>query len=198
MNNPKFPVADRFWSGNITSYALKIFAGLPAGTEYLTFIAGGALRSFYDDTPVKDIDLFFRSEDDFQLALQSFRRAPEFTEDDVPNGPRTPTFRREGWPPFNLIGFRFNNSLSALVASFDFTCCAIGAEKTASFDAYVCLHSKQRNDACSRVLRFCVPQNYERTIKRVERYVSYGYQYSGGFAERLEACKNIPPSREDY
>lgn len=42
------------------------------------FIAGGCFKNLFNNEPIKDIDMFFKSEDDFNKAVKYFNRSDDF------------------------------------------------------------------------------------------------------------------------
>lgn len=174
-----------------TAYARNIYAALPAGLSLLAYIGGGCFRSLYDHSPVKDVDLFFGSYEDFQCACDFFTRDPRFTElQSGCNGGRI--FSDGVNPPYNLVGFRFHKSATDLMRDFDFTCVTCVAEVVAPDEIEITQGTCFASDATSKTLRFNKVQNHARAVKRVARYESYGYTRARGFAFHLARSVFIP------
>lgn len=173
-------------------YALSIFNLLPPGVEALAFIGGGCFRSLYDGTKVKDIDLFFSSYDNFTAASRLFESDPRFTEqsENCLNGGRI--FTDGVNPPYNLVGFRFHKDTASLMADFDFTCVTCAAEMVEPGVVVVSCGPRFVEDATSKTLRFHKVQNFARSSKRVERYVSYGYTRALSITSDLLRSHFIP------
>ena len=176
---------------NPNQYALSIFAVLPPGVDALAFIAGGCFRALYDKTEVKDIDLFFASYSDYQLALQFFAHDMRFTELESPtSGARI--FTDGVRPPFNLVGFRFPPNLRELVMGFDFTAVTCGAEMTEPGVVDVIEGPLFYPDATNKILRFNKVQNHDRAVKRVARYEEYGYTLAASMRFDMLRSRLIP------
>lgn len=182
----------------IPEYVREVFRSAPAGVDVLAMLAGGALRAFFDGTPVKDYDLFFCSMDDYDTARWLFTRDPRFFEPgSVETPPNTRVFRdattgRE----WNLVGFDFQPTLGALVMGFDFTCCAMAAEiVSADGSVEFCAAEHAVEDALRKVLRPQTKKPLPRTIARIRRYRRYGYRLARPFFRAWAAC---PEGRGGY
>jgi hypothetical protein len=182
---------------DISAYAKSIYDLMPPGMSALAYLAGGCFRSFYDRTPVKDYDLFFASYADWSLAVTFFRMSEEFTEITQDGEGQFPSFQREGHPPFNVIGFRFQRGTQALARSFDFTCCQFAAEMVDPETCEVFSTALAESDAASKTLRIANHQHIDRVIRRARKYVeTYGYTTAPGWATDLDICRNTPRGEE--
>lgn len=187
----------------LTQFIRDTFAGMPAAVRPLAMLAGGALRAQFDGTEVKDRDLFFRNDADYQTAYkafldESFGDNAVFEIHMVDSAERYPAFvRKDDGRVYQLIGLYFHERPTLLAQSFDFRCCAMVAWEV--FCTPVCPHGCPAK--CSEFELFCAPgstqdaellqlvpqvrQSDERIEKRVARYAQRGYRKCDGFAERL-------------
>ena len=182
--------------GTLQLYALSIFEKLPQAIRYTAMLGGGCFRSFYDFTPVKDYDLFFRSAQAWKDACSMLRDHPSFTELTKPGEEMYPSFRCGDDKPFNLIGFRFHDSPMSLYRSFDFVCCAFSAAYYGFPEGQpveVFQHPHAAYDAAHRRLNFQNLQNLARVERRRDRYVNdYGYEVTEEFKRQLPSCAHVP------
>jgi hypothetical protein len=104
-------------------YIAGILNELPRNVRDKAILAGGAIRAFYDRTPVKDYDLFFRSFGDFLVTLIAVLRAGWRLEKWAG---RTFYMRAPSGKLFNLVGFNFGTP-EWQVKRFDLSCCSFAA-----------------------------------------------------------------------
>lgn len=184
---------------NLREYITHIYRAAPAGISLLAFVAGGALRSYFDGTDVKDYDLFFARAGDWELACKWFRSDDWFEEITAAGEELYPSFKRVGYPPFNLIGFRFYPTVRALASSFDFRCCAMAAEMVEPGEIEVFIHHMADADARERVLVILNRQPQARVTRRSDRYIrNYGYRKGLSFDSEFHACRHIHGSAGGY
>ncbi|WP_285401040.1 hypothetical protein [Luteibacter sp. ME-Dv--P-043b] len=184
-------------SRSLESYADSIFRLMPCGVAYYAMLAGGCFRSFYDNTPVKDYDLFFSSHMDWEAAVAAFRDDPDFIETTKPGEGGYPSFVDKHGVPFNVIGFRFHTCLSVLAESFDFRCCAMAAWLASEESVVVYAVPGAVEDATSKVLNFQKHQHIDRTSRRAGKYIdTYGYAPGPGWQAGLDICRNTPRGEE--
>lgn len=165
-------------TNTITAHAGAILGVLPAFARSNAILAGGALRAYFDKTPIKDCDLFFRTHEDFLDVCAELSEHPLFTEVDCPNGTRT--FHHLNGHIFNLIGFHFATPVDH-VQAFDFRCCQMAAWFD-SRDA-IQFHAEPEAifDAEAKVITVMNNNGEDRTVSRVERYIDgYGYKLHDG------------------
>lgn len=174
------------------TYALNIYLKAPRGVPKLAFIGGGCFRSYYDGTPVKDYDLFFRSYEDWLAACEMFRSDERFTETTREGEQTYPSFQSPGDPPFNLIGFRFYPTATDLRMSFDFTCVATVAATCPAYGVSIHQHPNAAYDASNRRLEFQNLQHIDRVKRRMARYEDYGYVPTADFIDKLPLCRDVP------
>lgn len=150
---------------------------LPEPVRRIGIIGGGALRSYFDGTPIKDVDVFFRTPEDFVSAKAEFDFDGRWIL--VPcnkNGSsRFPTYEHVvTGMKVNLVGFRFGTP-EELAKSFDFTCVSMvtwleGNEVRGEALGNAALHASSKFLAVNRL------DSLKRLEKRVAHYVDdYGY-----------------------
>lgn len=152
----------------------RVTSGIPTFLRNLlvtnaVWIAGGALRSSFDKTPVADFDLFFRSSryvDRVEAALKAFGAKQVFK---CPEG-KLQSFVI-GSAKIQLITPRFYTTVFDLVGSFDFTVCQF------AFDGeYVTLGRDGLHDAKYKRLRVQKLEYPVATLNRIGKY-RYGKGY---------------------
>jgi len=158
----------------VIHHAVKLFRMLPEDMREYTFIAGGSLRAYYDKTTIKDIDCFFRSREDYEAACIEISTSPQFTL--TRGSDRFLEYRRENGVLINLVGFVFGEPC-AHIERFDFRCCQMVAYYGEDDGrARVETTEDALDDARARLLYIQNNNGTERTLKRIERYLSnYGY-----------------------
>lgn len=158
-------------------YAESILRKLPASVQTLPILGGGALRAYFDGTPVKDYDLFFRSHEDFAAVEAAFRNDFGFFPSASNNGALT-FYDRDG-NEWNLIGFAFGDETEHF-NRFDFRCCAMVAWLTPEGTACFASDTYAIQDAETKALYVRNNNGTERTLRRIARYVEvYGYALVG-------------------
>lgn len=167
----------------VHEYVDDILCILPPSVRSIAIVGGGALRSFFDNTDVKDFDLFFRTHEDWLMAVEAMTNDP-LCVGDMEN-PAFPTFTYRSRPPFNLIGFRHKEP-EDLMNSFDFLCCCMVAFKKDGGDIEFLSAPHALSDATHKQLSLNKPQPIRRLLKRTSRYVAkYGYQITDQYVATL-------------
>lgn len=91
--------------------------------EYMSghkgFIAGGCFRSIFTDSPVKDIDIFFETEEDMKQAEIYYRDNPEY--EPYYTNDRVVAFRKIGKKMFIELVKGIYGNPEEVIRSFDFT-----------------------------------------------------------------------------
>lgn len=181
-----YPVALHF-GPSIDEYVREIIDRLPAEVRPLAVLGGGALRSFFDSTPVKDYDIFFRTHEDYLTACAAMLAAGYGeSEDSIRNAPSYVV--RPGVPPYNFIGFR-HESPRALAESFDFTCCCmvayLDADRPNEGITFIAVENA-RLHANGKELHINRVRPTKRLLKRTARYVEkYSYRITDEFVARF-------------
>lgn len=163
-------------------HAAALLSRLPS---YLLvgFVAGGALRSHFDGTEVKDIDVFFHSEDDWQFAVAQAAGDPSMQY--VSDVGRTVYYMRDG-VQINLVGFAFG-SPAATIERFDFRCCrmAVWIDEFTKAPTWV-MDDLAAVDAVKRRLVVLQNNGAERTERRIQHYIDdYGYRLDLSWTDHL-------------
>jgi hypothetical protein len=167
----------------IEEFVRKVTSTVPHFVGSSAIIAGGCLRTFFDGTSIKDIDLFFPCYGIYVVAKKEMEDSPDWELVDGLDSEASskyPSYRYKVDPTFpvvNLIGFRFGGTIKEVVSTFDIRCCAMGAsvqpDDTVLFDQV----PGATADAAQRLITIINPQPWVRTKKRVTKYRDeYGYR----------------------
>lgn len=174
---------------SISEWIEELYRLVPERARHLAIIGGGALRSFFDHTFIKDIDLFFRSTSDLQDAIVAFKQAGAI-ERDAPLG--TYLYYYNG-VALNLVGFHFVSDIEDAAEKFDFRCVCMAASYSAAGEVAFHAIPGAIDDAVDKVLNFQTMQRTNRVAKRLRRYVDgLGYVPSEEFILALPRCAVIP------
>lgn len=141
--------------------------------ELGAFIGGGCFLSIIEGREIKDVDIFFRSEEDSERLISWFD-GKLLIEETLYNNPTAMMVKLVGLEaPINIVKKRFFHSIQAMFDDFDFTCTMIG------FD---CESGEMRMGAgfgrsvAEKVLYFNHLNKYPLTsLKRVLKYQNRGY-----------------------
>lgn len=166
------------------NYVRGLFADLPL---YLRtgFIAGGALRAHFDGTPVKDIDVFFRTEAMFKDAVAD--ALADLTMDFVETRGRTYVFHHMSGREVNLIGFGFC-SMEETIDRFDFRCCRMAACLLDDDHVLYAMDDDAAVDATKRRLVVLQNNGDARTERRIRHYIDdYGYSIDLSVTDHLDS-----------
>lgn len=178
---------------DLYAFARYAAAIAPAGLLKLGILAGGAPRTVFDGTKVKDFDVFFRSNSDYNEACWMFFESGDFTI--VSLSPTQAVFRSSvNGTEWNLIGFDFVLGPNDLIETFDFTCCAMALMVDRDHVQFYA-HPAAIRDAMEKVLRPLTQKSLVRTRARMRRYRSYGYRKVSQFFRQWAAS---PPGRGGY
>lgn len=175
----------------IEEHAKALLEPLPRVIRYTAILGGGALRAFYDGTPIHDVDLFFRSKVEYDAAVFELRIIG-WAEEVSPNG--VTNFRAPSGLLYSLIGFDFCAPLEQL-SRFDFRCCQhIAGWISSAMDEPVVLSAPGAAEEARCKLLYVVNNNgTERTLRRIRHYVEdYGYELHPG-QEEAEPEEDVPP-----
>lgn len=136
------------------------------------WVAGGALRGFFEDGYVKsDIDLWFRNEDDLVGATKSIQKNTDaekvYESDRVLRLTSSKT-------KFDLVK-RYYNSMEECISQFDFTvcCCAVDHEDVKHHEDYFIDMATKR----LIINNIIMPLS---TLRRVQKYTRRGYRICDG------------------
>lgn len=177
----------------IVEHAKALLEPLPRAIRYTAILGGGALRAFYDGTPIHDVDLFFRSRAEYDAAVFELRRIG-WTAEVSPRG--VTNFRSPSGLLYSLIGFGFGAPLEHLTR-FDFRCCQhIAGWISSATDEPVVLSAPGAAEEARCKLLYVVNNNgTERTLRRIRHYVEdYGYELHPGQEEaEPEEEEDVPP-----
>lgn len=155
-------------------YAKALFSAfLPPGIRQTGIVAGGALRAYFDKTETKDIDVFFRCEEDFLAAAAEMDRWDRYVR--LPDAGRTTLYLdKQGDVMVNLIGFAYGDAWET-IARFDFRCCRMAAWMVDG-DVLMACDLAAVADATAKRLVVLINNGLARTERRVTHYVEdYGY-----------------------
>lgn len=171
----------------LQKYAEEVLAELPSVVRSLAILGGGALRAFFDGTVVKDYDLFFASNEDYETAIaEMFHSSTDGDWSYHGESGRTVEFKSPSGMTFNLIGFAFGTAEDHAEA-FDFRCCQIVAwwnPIELLVDTYATEGAIE--EATRRILTVVNNNGTDRTEERITRYSQvYGYVVN------LEGFENV-------
>lgn len=139
-------------------------------------LAGGALRSYFLNTPVKDYDLYSSKTD-----LGNDLKRRDYHWSIIQDTDRSSLYRRPQLTPkgiqtqnVNIINNKSDDP-TMIIDSYDFTVCmcAITKEKD---DLWITYHPDYFLDLTGRKLRIHNPENMMNTIWRVQKYIKYGFE----------------------
>jgi hypothetical protein len=156
-----------------TTHAAGLLSRLPS---YLLvgFVAGGALRSHFDGTELKDIDIFFRSEEDYYRAVDAASCDTSLRW--LGAAGRTHYYEASDGVQINLVGFAFG-SPQETIERFDFRCCRMAAWLKAPGVYAYAMDDHAAVDATLKRLVVLQNNGEERTVQRIQHYVhDYGYR----------------------
>lgn len=138
----------------------------------------GALRSLFDNTEIKDYDVYFKNLDDFKSFveyIETMRHA--LVQDSSYDEMRT--YQIKGIR-LQIIGFRNSATVEDLLGTFDFTATRFGYDgKRIVFDRYA------YQDAVAKKLNIYKIQNPLPMIKRALKYANKGYFVPNDTMDRL-------------
>lgn len=157
----------------LVNSALNWFPNLPLLSG--AFVAGGFIRAHYAGERPNDMDLYFRSQRDFEAALS---RIKDFSEwEGVVETDRAITLRNNG-KIIQLIRFTYGEP-EELISEFDFTICAAALEIMDDIETppegVEYLHERFFEDLAGRVLTYTGSRMPLASLKRVIKYVKRGY-----------------------
>jgi len=158
----------------LKEHTANLFEMLPEGVRECAILGGGCMRSYYDDTPVKDIDCFFRDRDDYLACIVDFERSPRWRIHK--DCERYCEFIDVKGRIVTLIGFVFGSPEEHL-GRFDFRCCRFVAWYDAIYRLKIDFASGAVTDASKKLLYIQNNNGTERTLRRIRHYVEdYGYR----------------------
>lgn len=138
-------------------------------------VAGGFIRAHYAGERPNDMDLYFRSERDFEDALSHLKESNEWEV--VAETDRAVTLRNDG-KIIQLIRFTYGEP-EELISEFDFTICAAALEIMDDIETppegVEYLHDRFFEDLAGRVLTYTGSRMPLASLKRVIKYVKRGY-----------------------
>lgn len=179
------------YDSSLSEFVTSTLNMLPTIVRRSAILGGGALRSHFDGTPVKDFDLFFRNHEHWLFACAAMRADPLASPCEDSDGTAYPSFRYAGIAaPYNLVGFRHMEP-TALMNSFDFLCCCMVAYINDEGDVVFLSAPGAAASAVARELRINAPQPIKRLLKRSARYIEkYGYKITDDYIASILDCIN--------
>jgi len=165
---------------------------LPWRVKHRAMLGGGALRSYFDGTMVKDYDLFFESLADWQVCVTQLDADPAFAIQASAADTLYPTYVHiYTGRLFNLIGFRFYPNPQELAQSFDFRCTAMALRlRDPALTFYGVPGASE--DCAAKALNFLNLQPTNRVAKRLRRYVDeLGYTPTDDFVSKVAHCAHV-------
>lgn len=151
------------------------------------FIAGGALTSVFTRREIKDVDIYFRSEESFRSAVESAYADELWC---VAATDRAVTFV-DGSCVVQLMCFDWFDSPVAIFDAFDFTACMAAYDIQAQEFVF---HESFLKHAAQRHLSFHSGTRYPfGSLLRVLKYQSKGYSIGQGDLLRVALCCHRTP-----
>jgi len=158
---------------SLHQHAASLYRHFPEWCRSLVILGGGCLRSYYDGTPIRDIDCFFRSEQAYDVMKNTLIRADGYALHKEHE--RYCEFRHPDGSILNLVGFVFGTSKEHL-DRFDFRCCQFVAWLDEDGGLRTNYNLDAPNDAEDRLLYIQNNNGTERTLRRIQHYIEdYGY-----------------------
>lgn len=143
------------------------------------WIAGGALRAFFSNTEVKDIDIYFRYQKGHETALKKLQT-------DLNIKPHYTNHNTVTLGQYDLTK-HFYEDPSECINDFDFTVCACAITKDEIY-----YDSNFFTDLASRTLIVNNSKKPVASLIRIKKYLSYGYTISDNEILKLaKACKEV-------
>jgi len=165
----------------------KIMAACDSFSPEHAFIAGGSLTSAFTGRAINDVDFYFQSKADFQMAIQDAYDSGLWC---VAATDRAVTFV-SGPLVIQLMCFDFFDSPAAIFDAFDFTACM------AAFDIdnqQFAFHEDFLKHAAQRYLKFHSGTRYPfGSLLRVLKYQSRGYTLGKSDLLRIALCCHKVP-----
>jgi len=158
---------------SLYQHAQSLYNLFPETWRSSIILGGGCLRAYYDNIPIKDIDCFFRSEEDYLTVVRTIAHTPGYTPLKIHE--RYCEYRHPGGRVINLVGFVFGHPDGHL-HRFDFRCCQFVAwyDDEANLQTDCILEAP--DDADARLLYIQNNNGTERTLRRIRHYIEdYGY-----------------------
>lgn len=146
------------------------------------FVAGGALTSVFTGTKISDVDLYFKSNEDFEDAIYSAYDENLWC---VSATDRAVTFVRDGCV-VQLMRFSFFETAHSIFDAFDFTACMAAYDIDAGqfvFHEDFFKHASQRHLSFHSGTRFPFG-----SLLRVLKYQARGYTIGKGDLLRIALC----------
>lgn len=151
------------------------------------YAAGGAVTSVFTNQPINDVDVYFRSKDDFEYAVESAYEDGMWCVD---SSKRAVTFSDNGGTPVQYMHFDFFPTADDIFKAFDFTVC-MGAY---DYDAKeFVFHPDFLKHNSQRFLRFNPGTRYPlASAVRTLKYQSRGYTLGKGDMLKIAlACRGV-------
>lgn len=151
------------------------------------FAAGGAVTSVFTNQPINDVDVYFRSKEDFEYAVESAYEDGMWCVD---SSKRSVTFSDHGGTPVQYLHFDFFPTAADIFKAFDFTVC-MGAY---DYDAKeFVFHPDFLKHNSQRFLRFNPGTRYPlASAVRTLKYQSRGYTLGKGDMLKIAlACRGV-------
>lgn len=133
-------------------------------------IAGGFIRSFYSGETPRDMDLYFRDQEDFEIAVEHLKGTCELAV----KTPRAITFKY-GEKTIQAINFVFGQP-GEIIEKFDFTVCSCCLSYFNQLNKWEeVLHEQFFEHLASRVLVYTGSDFPLSSLKRAVKYVKRGF-----------------------
>lgn len=165
-------------------YARGLYASLPPAVAARSMIAGGALRAFYDQTEVKDYDLYFQSKADMDAVDAAFAAGGYELIFRCPLGLLV-TYRDAYGMKYQVIGLAFFNSPAEVIHTFDITASQFAVRQHPSGEIEVAEGFFAVEHALQKKLAIHALPYPAASLKRVGKYIEKGYSGDADFWRNL-------------
>lgn len=151
--------------------------------EKNAIIAGGVITSIVSGQDINDIDIYFRSEEDFKEVLGTVYQNYFLTLCFATEKSATLT---NGESHIQLIRYRWFKDVEDIFSDFDFTCC-MGAFDLKTEE--VILHKDMMKDIAARRLIFTGNTKFPiSTLGRINKYQTRGYSINRNNLMKIGYC----------
>lgn len=137
------------------------------------YVAGGACRSMFDGTKMRDIDVFFETEKEYNEAIEKTAKHMKVSVDLLQPIAHTNAIAIKDFFPgveVNLCGVNFCGPIK-MFETFDFHCC-----KIAYHDGFTRKHKESVSCCIDKVLSCGYDLAFPfGALLRLQKYINYGY-----------------------
>lgn len=159
------------------------------------WIAGGAIRRYFDKHGSGDTDVFFRNQDDYNTAFAGFVSDNEWEPHLIYENANVARLKTK----YGILDFvkRFFEGPSECIRQFDFTVACASVNKQSQRGFFIC-HDTFFMDMASRSLVVNALPYPLSTLQRIQKYNKKGYTIcNGGLLEIAKSLQGINLEQPD-